>query len=71
MILKKIIHWLLLIASIILIISGFGITKFQTIEKITFGWLNKSLAFQLHSWLAIPFIIILILHIFLVNHRKE
>lgn len=60
--LAKIIHWLLLLISLTLIISGFGISNYQTTEKLTFGLLTKPLSFSLHSRLAIPFLALLILH---------
>jgi len=60
--LAKTIHWLLLLVSLALIISGFGISNYQAIEKLTFGLLTKPLSFSLHSHLAIPFLALLVLH---------
>lgn len=71
----KLIHWLLLIFIIIYIISGLGIIYSQIVEPLTFGLLTKVLSFQIHIYLLIPFIIILIAHIISVlggkkNHKK-
>jgi len=60
---KKIIHWLLLVVTILFLITGFGITEFRVVEALTFGWLTKSLALKMHDSLWIPFIILLILHL--------
>ena len=68
---KKIIHWLLLIISLVLIISGYGITNFWLIEKLTFGLLTKALSFKIHNFLTIPFILIMATHIYFVVRRKK
>lgn len=62
---KRIIHWLLLIAVVLYLVTGFGITQFRTVETITFGLLTKSLSFKIHDNLLIPFVTLLGLHIFL------
>ena len=62
---KRIIHWLLLIVIILYLITGFGITEFRIVEALTLGLLTKSLAFKIHNNLWIPFIILLGLHVFL------
>ena len=62
---KKIVHWLLLIVTVIFLISGFGITEFRIVESLTFGLLTKPLAFKIHENLWIPFILLMGLHIFL------
>lgn len=62
-IIRKVIHWTLLGVALIFLLSGFGITEFRLIEKITFGLLTKPSAFKIHSGLWIPFVILLIIHI--------
>jgi len=61
---RSTIHWLLTALVILYLITGFGITEYRIVERLTFGLLAKSLAHQIHIILAIPFIILLILHIF-------
>jgi len=68
--LKKILHWSLLIAAIILLISGFGIVYFRVVETITFGILTKPVAFKVHTITWIPFIILLGLHVMLTSGKK-
>jgi hypothetical protein len=46
-------------------VSGFGISQFRVVETITFGLLSKPLAFKMHDYLLIPFIVLLILHVFM------
>jgi len=67
---KRIIHWLLAILVIIYLVTGFGITEFRTVETVTLGLLTKSLAFEIHNNLWIPFIILLGLHVFLTLIKK-
>ena len=62
---KLIITNLLLIFIAIYIITGYGITEFRLIEKISFSLLTKPVSHYIHSNLIIPFIIILVLHVFL------
>jgi len=62
---KGTIHWLLTAVIIIYLITGFGITEYRIVEPLTFGLLTKSLAHKIHISLGIPFIILLILHIWL------
>jgi cytochrome b subunit of formate dehydrogenase len=70
--LRKITHWLLLILIIIYIISGLGILYFRIISAITFGLLTKTMSLKIHNNLLIPFLIVLIFHIFLsLRFRKR
>jgi thiosulfate reductase cytochrome b subunit len=61
--LRRPVGWLLLVLSILLVITGLGITEWRTVEALTFGLLQKSLAFQLHSILWIPFVAVLVVHL--------
>jgi len=67
---KGTIHWLLAVLVIIYLITGFGITEYRIVEPLTFGLLTKSLAQKIHISLEIPFIILLILHIWLLPLLK-
>jgi hypothetical protein len=67
---KGTIHWLLTVLVIIYLITGFGITEYRIVEPLTFGLLTKSLAQKIHINLEIPFIILLILHIWLLPLLK-
>jgi thiosulfate reductase cytochrome b subunit len=64
-VLKKVIPWLLLAILALYILTGLGITEYRIIEKITFGGLTKNLSFKIHNDLAIPFIVLLAVHIVL------
>jgi len=71
--LKGTIHWLLTVVAIVYLVTGFGITEYRIVEPLTFGLLNKSLAHKIHLNLEIPFIILLVLHIWflpLLRHFK-
>jgi len=62
---RRVVGWLLLAFSLLLVITGLGITEFRTVEAVTFGLLPKALSFQLHSLLWIPFLVILAGHLLL------
>ncbi|WP_286242025.1 hypothetical protein [Methanobacterium ferruginis] len=61
---KRTVHILLIILTFIIIISGLGITYYRSIEYLTGGLLDKTLSFQLHTLLFLPFLLILLIHIF-------
>jgi len=67
---RSTIHWLLTAVAILYLVTGFGITEYRIVERLTFGLLSKNLAHQIHIILVIPFIILLILHIFLPSLLK-
>ena len=67
---KGTIHWLLTVVVIIYLITGFGITEYRVVEPLTFGLLTKNLAHTIHINLEIPFIVLLILHIWLLPLLK-
>lgn len=62
---NKILRGTLAAITALVIVSGLGINYYTTIEYLTFGILSKNLAFQLHFWIFIPFLILFILHIFI------
>ena len=68
---RKIIHWGLLILIIIFIITGLGIAKYRIIETLTFGLLSKPVSYQIHSYLIYPLIVFLYLHIFITWKKKK
>ena len=57
--------WLLLTLSLLLIVTGLGITQYQIVGAATFGLLGKALSFQLHDILWIPFLVVLAAHMVL------
>jgi cytochrome b subunit of formate dehydrogenase len=63
---KSTVHWLLTVLVIVYLITGFGITEYRIVEPLTFGLLTKSLAQRIHISIEIPFIILLVLHIWLM-----
>lgn len=60
---KKIVRWLLLVAILLYILTGYGISEFRIIESITFGLLSKPLAFKIHHYLIYPTAALLVLHV--------
>jgi hypothetical protein len=67
---RLLIHVLLLIVIILILLTGFGITNYQIVEPLTMGALPKLTAFQLHTTLIIPFLILLGAHFVLLFVRR-
>ena len=65
------VHWLLLIFIVIYIITGLGILYYQIIGTLTLGLLTKALSYQIHLYLLIPFLVLLILHIIIVIMKRK
>ena len=61
---RKIAAYLFLLVLVLYVITGYGITRYQIVEKITFGILSKALSFRLHRLLIYPLIILLIIHLY-------
>jgi thiosulfate reductase cytochrome b subunit len=59
------VHWSLLVLTLLVVVTGLGITEYQVITAVTFGLLGKALAFKLHLWLWIPFVIVFVAHVVL------
>lgn len=68
--LQTLTHVLLTIVSILFILTGYGISNYQTIEALTGGTLSKLTSFQIHSNLMFPFIVLLITHICFTIGKK-
>ena len=63
---RRAVHYLFLLATLAILVTGFGITEYRTVTALTGGLLNKTASFELHSLLTWPFVILLVLHIYLV-----
>ena len=61
---RQIVVWLLIAVIVVYLITGFGMTEYRIVEPLTFGLLTKLLAFKIHTILWMPFLILLILHIY-------
>jgi len=68
---RRTIHWLLTVVVIIYLITGFGITQYRIVEPLTFGLLTKNLAHIIHMNLETPFIILVVLHLWLLPLLKR
>ncbi|MBU0586414.1 hypothetical protein KJ780_02805 [Candidatus Micrarchaeota archaeon] len=68
---RKVVHWLLLLLVILYLLSGLGITQYQTVESLSFGLLTKPISFMIHDALLISFLAMLILHIYITVFEKR
>ncbi|MFA5411812.1 MAG: cytochrome b/b6 domain-containing protein [Candidatus Micrarchaeia archaeon] len=67
---QKAVHILITLCILLYLLTGFGITNYQIVQPLTLGLLPKALSQQIHMSLALPFIILLILHIYFAWIRK-
>lgn len=63
------VSYALLAATVLMIISGLGITEYGIISFLTFGFFDKFVSFKIHTILWGPFCILFIIHIWLVIRR--
>jgi cytochrome b subunit of formate dehydrogenase len=70
-IIRRTVAWSLAITTLVFLISGFGITEFRVVEAATLGLFTKPLAFKLHEVIWIPFLVLIITHIYLGITRKK
>jgi hypothetical protein len=68
---QQAVHLLFTATTIVFLISGYGVSEYRLMELITLGLLSKPLAFRIHSSLGLPFITLLLSHIYLVQMRKR
>jgi thiosulfate reductase cytochrome b subunit len=60
----------LLALTLLIVLTGFGITHPSIIEPATFGLLQKSTSYWIHTLTWGPFLILLLLHIYLSFPRR-
>jgi hypothetical protein len=60
---RSMVRWLLFVAVLLYILSGYGISESRTVESLTFGLITKQVAFSIHDNLIIPFALLMFLHI--------
>jgi thiosulfate reductase cytochrome b subunit len=70
-ILRKTIHWLLALGLVVYIVTGFGITEWQTVEPLTLGLMGKAEAQQIHNAIEIPFVLLLVAHFYLSLIKRK
>ncbi len=68
---NKIVNYLLALLSVLMIVSGLGITNYRMTEMLSLGLLGKAVSFQMHSLLWIPFTLLLILHVYLATLGRK
>ena len=61
---------ILLVLTFLILFTGFGITYPGIIEPLTLGLLGKSLSFRLHTFLWGPYVVAILVHIYLSTGLK-
>jgi hypothetical protein len=59
----RILGWLTAALVILGLVSGYGVTEFRVVTPLTLRLLTKATAEQLHDALAIPLVVVLLLHL--------
>ncbi len=67
---KRLVIWLLIGVTILFLLSGFGITAPDLVTAITLGALPKPVSYRLHTYLWGPFLLLLLLHIYLAQKKN-
>jgi len=57
--------WILLATAVIMIFSGWGITRTEIIYKLTFGLVDRGLANSIHRLTNIPLAVFFLGHLFI------
>ncbi|RJQ47441.1 MAG: hypothetical protein C4534_01015 [Gaiellales bacterium] len=70
-IIRKTIHWLLALGLAVYIVTGFGITDWQTVEPLTLGLLGKAESQKIHNSIEIPFVALLAVHLYFSLIRRK
>jgi len=60
---NRLIVWILLPLMIVFIVTGYGLTKPNTIHSLTGGVLNYKTALYLHTLLDVPLLFLLAIHV--------
>ena len=60
---NRIIVWFLLFFMILLIVTGYALTKPNLIHSLTGGIIDYRTAFDLHTLLDVPLLILLLIHV--------
>ena len=68
---RRIIAWLLATFSVLLVLTGLGITRYEVITPLTLGLLDKALSYKIHVLLWGPFLILVVLHVYLNTSPKK
>jgi len=55
--------WIALALMVLTALSGYGITEWRLIERITFGLLGKAGSLELHHYTDIPLAVLTLLHV--------
>ncbi len=62
---RKMIHYSLLVVTVLMVITGLGITEPGIVGALTLGMLGKATSYRLHFIIWGPFVILLILHVYI------
>jgi thiosulfate reductase cytochrome b subunit len=68
---RKLVNGTLLVLSLLLVLTGLGITYPRIIGPATLDLLSKGLALRLHEILWGPFLVALVVHVLMRRFRRK
>jgi len=69
--LRRGLAWTLAALALLFLATGFGITEPRIVEALSLGILTKAVSFRIHSLLWGPFLILLVLHVYMTAARTR
>ncbi|MDY7040122.1 MAG: hypothetical protein SVX38_04590 [Chloroflexota bacterium] len=55
--------WAAAVLLLFTLLTGYGISEFRTVSRLTFGILDKAAAHRLHHYTDIPLFVFLVMHV--------
>jgi hypothetical protein len=55
--------WMALALLALTLLTGYGISQFRIVDRLTFGLLNKAVAYRLHHYTDVPIIVFALTHV--------
>lgn len=68
---RLLLHWVLVVYLAIYLLTGLGIIYWRQIEPLTLGLLGKALAMRIHDNMHLPFVALVIAHVYVSLIMKD
>lgn len=60
-------HWTFALVAVLFWVTGYGITEYRLVTPLTLGVLGKATSNLLHELLGVPFLLLLLAHVYLAT----
>ena len=68
---KLVLHWVLVVYLAFYLLTGLGIIYWRQVEPLTLGLLGKALAMRIHDNMHLPFVALVIAHVYVSLIMKD